>query len=182
MISEGCWRGEQCGDLEVLYNLFLIFDKVAWEKNYVVSINDFGPVSGQQCLRFLSPSVGRINQAWDERLLSPCCPSHAPIIFPVLVPASNRILKMSLNTFPPSSSFLFRSNSSVCLLKRLLGPGKVVQGIEVLVHRPDDLSSTLGSHDVAGKRASPKGCPGPYTLTTECMHLHTLINDSLIMI
>lgn len=121
MISEGCWRGEQCGDLEVLYNLFLIFDKVAWEKNYVVSINDFGPVSGQQCLRFLSPSVGRINQAWDERLLSPCCPSHAPIIFPVLVPASNRILKMSLNTFPPSSSFLFRSNSSVCLLKRLFG-------------------------------------------------------------
>lgn len=134
---------------------------------------------------FLNASAGQVSQTRDERFIFfSCFPFMRPIIFHISLPCvkqncDNELeLKLPLSSNPPLP--LFSSNSFVCLLKCYLEQDKVAQWVEVLVPKPDDVSSILRSHSEAGENQFLRAALSLHTLTIASPYLHTLINNLLI--
>lgn len=168
-----------------MYNMFLILAKIALGKLYIVSVSNIGPISDQWPLKFPEciSRTGKPDRGWKVYFFS-CFPFMWPIIFHISLPClkqncDNELgLKLPLSSNP--SLPLFRPNSFVCLLKSYLGPDKVAQWVEVLVPKPDDVSSTLRSHSEARENQFLRAALSLHTLTIASPYLHTLINNLLI--
>lgn len=183
--------------------MFIILAKITLGKLYTVSVSNIGPISDQWPLKFPEyiSRTGKPDQGWKVYFFS-CFPFMRPIIFHISLPCvkqncDNELeLKLPLSSNPPLP--LFSSNSFVCLLKCYLEQDKVAQWVEVLVPKPDDvssilrshnepersswddISSTLRSHSEAGENQFLRASLSLHTLTIASPYLHTLINNLLI--